>query len=448
MCPSLVLQRFSGNQNSEAVVQTRISPPLRTRFLRFVPLDWNPSGWMGMRVEAFGCSYKSFVADFDGRSSLLYRFHQKSLSSVRDVVSLRFRSRSPEGVLLHAEGQRGDYFTLELHRARLDLYLHLDDSRPPGRRRAAASAGSLLDDQLWHAVHIERFNRRVNLSLDAISLSFLTPGEGRSLEVDYELSFGGIPLPGKPGTFLRRNFQGCLENLFYNGINVIDLAQRRKPQIHTVGNVTFSCSQPQLPACSFLSASGSFLSLPAPVGGGVEVGGGRCHGARRRRGGAGRRPPVPDLERGGASAGRDAGRPKPDPDPAAQRRTAAAERRRSPRQPGRRRPAAGRWFVALGVCGQQPAADPGFCGRAAGRQPADGGAATAPPQLPLRRLPPPGLPPPPGAGLPGLHAAAVGGGAPGGAGPGAARAAGRIQPAAVQHLQHPGQFNTCSIRDR
>lgn len=49
-----------------------------------------------------------------------------------------------------------------------------------------------------------------------------------------KLSFGGIPLPGKPGTFLRKNFHGCMENLYYNGINIIDLAKRRKPQIYSV----------------------------------------------------------------------------------------------------------------------------------------------------------------------------------------------------------------------
>lgn len=49
-----------------------------------------------------------------------------------------------------------------------------------------------------------------------------------------KLSFGGIPVPGKPGTFLKKNFHGCIENLYYNGVNIIDLAKRRKPQIHTV----------------------------------------------------------------------------------------------------------------------------------------------------------------------------------------------------------------------
>uniref|UniRef100_A0A3P8T938 Contactin associated protein-like 5a n=1 Tax=Amphiprion percula TaxID=161767 RepID=A0A3P8T938_AMPPE len=256
--------RIVGNVNSEAVVQNKLSHPVRTRFLRFVPLDWNPSGWMGLRVEVYGCSYKSYVADFDGRSSLLYRFNQKSMSTVKDVISLRFKSHQMEGVLLHGEGQRGDYITLELHRGRLDLYLNLAAKIWLGSRRVAVTVGSLLDDQHWHSVHMERFNRQVNLTVDAQTSSFQTRGDGHSLDVDYELSFGGIPLPGKPGTFLRRNFHGCMENLYYNGINVVDLAKRRKPQIHSVGNVTFSCSQPQLVSCTFLSSSSSFLSLPPP----------------------------------------------------------------------------------------------------------------------------------------------------------------------------------------
>ncbi|TDH06556.1 hypothetical protein EPR50_G00114610 [Perca flavescens] len=266
--------RFVGNVNSEAVVQNKLSHAVRMRFLRLVPLDWNPSGWLGLRLEAYGCSYKSYVADFDSRSSLLYRFNQKSMSTVKDVISLRFKSHQAEGVLLHGEGQRGDYITLELHRGRLDLYLNLDDSRLRfSSGRVAVTVGSLLDDQQWHSVHIERFNKQVNLTVDSHTQHFQTKGEGHSLEVDYELSFGGIPLPGKPGTFLRKNFHGCMENLYYNGINIIDLAKRRKPQIHSVGNVTFSCSQPQLVSCTFLSSSSSFLTLPsaASATGGFSV---------------------------------------------------------------------------------------------------------------------------------------------------------------------------------
>uniref|UniRef100_A0A8K9XCK6 Contactin associated protein-like 5a n=1 Tax=Oncorhynchus mykiss TaxID=8022 RepID=A0A8K9XCK6_ONCMY len=257
--------RFVGNVNADGVVHHKLSHSIRGRFLRFVPLDWNPSGWVGLRVEVYGCAYKSDVADFDGRSSLLYRFNQKSMSTVKDVISLRFKSRQAEGVLLHGEGQRGNYITLELHRARLALYLNLDDTRLRfSSGRVAVTLSSLLDDQHWHSVLIERFNKQVNLTVDTHTQHFRTKGEGDSLEVDYELSFGGIPLPGKPGTFLRKNFHGCMENLYYNGINIIDLAKRRKPQIYS-GNVTFSCSEPQLVSTTFLSSSSSFLSLPATL---------------------------------------------------------------------------------------------------------------------------------------------------------------------------------------
>lgn len=54
--------------------------------------------------------------------------------------------------------------------------------------RVAVTVGSLLDDQHWHSVHIERFNKQVNLTVDSHTQHFQTKGEGHSLEVDYEVS--------------------------------------------------------------------------------------------------------------------------------------------------------------------------------------------------------------------------------------------------------------------
>ncbi|KAK2868852.1 hypothetical protein Q7C36_000723 [Tachysurus vachellii] len=254
---------FSGNTDMDSVVQRKLLHSIRTRFLRLLPLEGNPTGGIGLRLEIYGCSYKSDVADFDGHSALLYRFNQKSTSTVKNVISVRFRSRQANGVLLHGEGQRGDYITLELQKGRLTLHLNLDDAKPQSSgRHTSVMLGSLLDDHLWHSVLIERFNKQVNFTVDKDTQHFRTQGQEDSLEVDYELSFGGIPLPGKPGTFLRDNFHGCLENLYYNGVNIIDMAKRRKPQIYTVGNVTFSCSDSQPVAVTFLSATNSFLVLP------------------------------------------------------------------------------------------------------------------------------------------------------------------------------------------
>ncbi|XP_073097755.1 contactin-associated protein-like 5 isoform X4 [Manis javanica] len=253
---------FAGNTNADGVVLHRLLHSERARFIRFVPLEWNPSGKIGMRVEVYGCPYKSDIADFDGRSSLLYRFSQKLMSTLKDVISLRFKSMQGDGVLFHGEGQRGDHISLELQQGRLALHLSLDDSKARlGSSPPSATLGSVLDDQHWHSVLIERAGKQVNFTVDKHTLHLRTKGEADTLDIDYELSFGGIPVPGKPGTFLKKNFHGCIENLYYNGANIIDLAKRRKHQIHTVGNVTFSCSEPQIVPITFVSSSRSYLLL-------------------------------------------------------------------------------------------------------------------------------------------------------------------------------------------
>lgn len=64
-----------------------------------------------------------------------------------------------------------------------------DDSRARfSSHRVPVTVGSLLDDQHWHSVHIERFNKQVNLTVDSYTQRFQTKGEGHSLEVDYEVS--------------------------------------------------------------------------------------------------------------------------------------------------------------------------------------------------------------------------------------------------------------------
>eukprot|EP00073_Rattus_norvegicus_P052063 XP_017454447.1 PREDICTED: contactin-associated protein like 5-2 isoform X2 [Rattus norvegicus] len=254
---------FAGNLNADSVVHHKLLHSVRARFIRFVPMEWNRNGNIGMRVEVYGCSYKSDVADFDGQSSLLYRFSQKTMSTLKDVISLKFKSMQGDGVLFHGEGQRGDHITLELQNGRLVLYLNLDDKKAwLSSITPSAILGSLLDDQHWHSVFLERVGKQVNFTVDRNTQHFWTKGETEVLDIDYELSFGGIPVPSKPGTFVKKNFHGCIENLYYNGVNIIDLAKRRKHQIYSVGNVTFSCSEPQIVPITFVNSRSSYLFLP------------------------------------------------------------------------------------------------------------------------------------------------------------------------------------------
>lgn len=66
----------------------------------------------------------SEVVDLDGKSSLLYRFDQKSLSPIKDIISLKFKTVQSDGILLHREGPNGDHITLQLRRGRLFLLIN------------------------------------------------------------------------------------------------------------------------------------------------------------------------------------------------------------------------------------------------------------------------------------------------------------------------------------
>ncbi|XP_061055350.1 contactin-associated protein-like 3 isoform X4 [Eubalaena glacialis] len=254
---------FPGNTNADSVVHYRLQPPFEARFLRFLPLTWNPKGRIGMRIEVYGCAYRSEMVHFDGKSSLLYTFNQKSMNPTKEVISLKFKTRENNGILLHREGSNGKHITLELVKGKLILFLNSGDANLPSPD--ALMLGSLLDDQHWHSVLIELLDTDVNFTVDTHTHHFRAKGESSYVDLDYKISFGGIPRHRKSVAFPHKNFHGCFENLCYNGVDIIDLCKKHKPQVLIMGNVSFSCSPPQTVPMTFLS-SRSYLALPGTPG--------------------------------------------------------------------------------------------------------------------------------------------------------------------------------------
>nr|XP_015193727.1 PREDICTED: contactin-associated protein-like 5 isoform X1 [Lepisosteus oculatus] len=252
---------FYGNTNADSVVQYKLQKPVIARFLRFVPLDWNSNGRIGMRVEIYGCLYKSDVAYFDGSSSLLYKSDQKSSQTMKDVITLKFKTMQNSGIILKSKGQYRDSVTLELNKGKLFLHFSTGQSTSISADNTVVTLGSLLDDQHWHSVVIERINKHINFTVDKSTQQFEINGDFSHLSINNELSFGGVPGHRKSGTFLKEYFQGCLENLCYNGVNIIELAAKQRSQILIMGNVIFTCSEPPNVPVTFVS-SGSYLQLP------------------------------------------------------------------------------------------------------------------------------------------------------------------------------------------
>lgn len=85
-------------------------------------VSWKPAI---RKLFSFVLFLGSDVADFDGKSFLLYRFNPKSTTALKDVISLKFKTIHKDGVLLHREGQSGDHITLTLVNGKLSLLINI-----------------------------------------------------------------------------------------------------------------------------------------------------------------------------------------------------------------------------------------------------------------------------------------------------------------------------------
>ncbi|XP_038592626.1 contactin-associated protein-like 3, partial [Micropterus salmoides] len=234
----VTLLAFPGNSNADTVVQYKLKQAVIARYLRLIPLDWNPTGRIGLRLEIYGCRYTSDVANFDGSSNLVYRLSVRPSWAAMEVISLKFKTLTNSGTLLHAEGQRDHSLTLVLEKGRLLLY-HQQGVSSSSSGQLLVSLGSLLDDQHWHHVKLERLSTHLNLTVDKNTHQVHIPAELSHWDI-HQLSLGAAQSHGLQKPILsNRNFHGCLENLLYNDLNLIDLAKKKNHQVSVVGNVTF-----------------------------------------------------------------------------------------------------------------------------------------------------------------------------------------------------------------
>lgn len=76
----------------------------------------------------------------------------KKMKIIKDVIALRFKTSESEGVILHGEGQQGDYITLELSKAKLLLQINLGKQHMYAIHldKVMQSKGSLYADLCCH----------------------------------------------------------------------------------------------------------------------------------------------------------------------------------------------------------------------------------------------------------------------------------------------------------
>ncbi|OCT62732.1 contactin-associated protein 1 [Xenopus laevis] len=252
---------FFGNVNSSGVKEHRLHYPVKARYVRFVPVAWNPKGKIGLRVGLFGCPYRHDVLSFDGDDLFSYKLKGNISRTLNDSISFNFKTLEKDGILMHAEGSQGDYITLELQKARLIFQISLGNSPiHPVDSHTVVKLGSLLDDQHWHSVYIERQGRDLNITLDGETKRVKLKGDFDQLDLETEIFFAGMVYQEKSISH-KQNFRGCMENILFNGTNIADLARRKKSSIAFVGKVKFSCIEmPYVPVT--FSGINNYLLIP------------------------------------------------------------------------------------------------------------------------------------------------------------------------------------------
>ncbi|CAH8572210.1 unnamed protein product [Dicrocoelium dendriticum] len=219
---------FNGNINDNEVYMNNFSYPIVARYIRLNPQRWYTL--IALRMELFGCQYRPFTAHFDGTSWIDLRLDLPGRSTQTDTDEVRFRFRTKEvnGLLLYGDSSERDYFCVELFRGRLRVNINLG-TVPSSTELTdnSVDAGSLLDDNQWHDVHILRVQKNLNITVDRIQVWRNLSAIFLHMNMNRNLSVGGLPyFANRRGVTVRQNFIGCMEELVFNGVHMIRDTQR------------------------------------------------------------------------------------------------------------------------------------------------------------------------------------------------------------------------------
>jgi contactin associated protein-like 2 len=235
---------FMGNTDDNTVVSNTLPYPVVARYIRINPQRWNR--FISMRVELYGCRFDGEGATFDGNSRITYDLSgpMQFVHTRSDFIKFRFRTNQADGLLLFADGNQGDYIILEMIRGK--LYLNLDlGTTADTSGDTTMRVGSLLDDGQWHDVEVARNERDLSLMVDRLTMRNVTNGDFFQLDLDKKVHLGGLDNFLQVGKRLitRQNFTGCMENVWFNYMNIIKDARMQHPRFEVVGNVIFGICQ-------------------------------------------------------------------------------------------------------------------------------------------------------------------------------------------------------------
>jgi chondroitin sulfate proteoglycan 4 len=173
-------------------------------------------------------------ASFYGSSYISLPFQEAKSST---DIHFRFRTLLPNALILLVAGTT-DYCIVRLENGRIKININLG----AGESELLSQHNLKLNDFKWHDVSINR--REANLSMQVDRAQIVQkqlPGQFFELNIHYGLFIGGH------GNFSEiffghlDNFRGCLSELSYNGVMVLEQARLRQQQ-SIVQRITWNCA--------------------------------------------------------------------------------------------------------------------------------------------------------------------------------------------------------------
>ena len=185
-------------------------------------------------------------------------------------IQMRFKTDSPEGVVLYAGSAQGDYLSLEIHRGRMFLSVNMGafQNQVDELEKQKLTVGSLLDDGTWHSVEVRQNKREWNLTVDHVTMFNFTHGRLERINFDQSIQIGGVDTLSRPGIQTAKNFSGCLERVLVNSMDLIkDAKEKIAPARFTMyGSVGYSCAHSFARRPVSFPTAASYLNFEGPQG--------------------------------------------------------------------------------------------------------------------------------------------------------------------------------------
>ena len=244
---------FDGNSDDKSTQENKFDAPLVAQYIRINPTRWHNR--ISMRVQVLGCAYQAEVLGFDGQSTILLNLRKKQVDAYEDHIQFRFRTSYTDANLLYATGDEGDFMAVQLIDNKLVYSVNLGDPTSFN-----ISAGSLLDDNTWHDVSIDRLGRNVVVSVDRVVVKKRFEGDFSRLNINLDLWIGGLPQIIHNDVSMRTNFTGCIENLMLNSTNIgAELKEDPNGYLYTTFGYTYHyCPHQPTQSITFASSESYF----------------------------------------------------------------------------------------------------------------------------------------------------------------------------------------------